>query len=222
MLARRGWIAIALVYAGGILLRGPVSGVDSASYSRWADALIASGFNYPQFFANNTFMVPLPLYSAWLTVVAVAKLTARDSWPQVIMIANIAAIAVIARAVLSIERDWRGHLAAAVALLVAGDLLLFSAYVLSDVIFTALCTITLVALIRQRPRGGGGVCRGGVPHPANVSAPDCAGWCASERSVPPHLADGRVRSVHRRGARHFYPASGVDTGFARPLVRVHP
>ena len=137
-------------YAAWIALRGPITGVDTGSYERWADALIAAHFHYVDYYTQQQFMIPLPLYSGWITMVALSKMAAGSSWQLVLLAVNAAAITVTAWTIVSIATGWR-RTAAAVALLAAGDLLLFAPYVLSDVLFMAVSAVTVAALISRHP-----------------------------------------------------------------------
>jgi hypothetical protein len=147
---RRAWLIVGALYAIWIATHGPIAGVDSPTYSRWADALIAAHFNPIEFLSRETFMVPLPLYMGWLLIVAAAKVVAGNSWQMVILAVNAAAMFAIAWAVLSVAREGIAFYGAAAALLLATDFLLFSPYVLSDVVFSAMCAITLANLIQSR------------------------------------------------------------------------
>ena len=44
-------------YAAWIALRGPITGVDTGSYERWADALIAAHFHYVDYYTQQQFMI---------------------------------------------------------------------------------------------------------------------------------------------------------------------
>ena len=148
----RLWIAVGLIFAGWIAYRGPVFAVDTATYERWADALIRDRFNVSAFLDHNAFTAPLQLYLVWILVVAFAKVLAGASWPLVTSVVNAIALLVTARAVITSAPGRTAAIACALAFVAAADLWIFAPYVLTDMLFMAISTIAVMALIADRPR----------------------------------------------------------------------
>lgn len=118
--------------------------VDTPTYSRWADTLIALGFNPAAYLREQNFVAPPILYLAWVTVVAAVKTVLGPSWMSGIVVLNVIALAAGAYATLSTIRrttaSGASMLLGTALFLVAGDLLIFVPYVLSDVMFWGLST----------------------------------------------------------------------------------
>jgi len=68
--------------------QGVTDSPDTRTYSRWADILISSNFNYLQMSRDISFVVSPILYSGWVTVVAVFKTTLGPGWPVGIVLFN--------------------------------------------------------------------------------------------------------------------------------------
>jgi hypothetical protein len=118
--------------------------MDTSAYVQWADGLIAAHFDYGAFFGQYRFKTPLSLYGVWITLVAVARLIAPDAWPIVIVTANAIALFVVARAVIGASPR---PVFAAMVMFTAPDLWLFAPYLLSDVVYLAISTLALVAML---------------------------------------------------------------------------
>ena len=123
------------------------TGIDTATYSRWADALIAAGFDVPAYLREQSFVASPLFYLLWVAVVAALKLWLGGSWMTGVVVLNwIALTAGVILTLATIRRvTWSAAsmLLAAFLFLVAGDLLIFSRYVLSDVLFWGLSTAVL-------------------------------------------------------------------------------
>jgi len=123
--------------------------IDTATYSRWADALIAAGFNVPAYLREQRFVAPPLFYLLWVAVVAVVKVLLGASWMTGVVVLNwiafttgvVLTLAAIRRVTMSTASMALG----AFLFLVAGDLLIFSSYVLSDLLFWGLSTAVLAS-----------------------------------------------------------------------------
>lgn len=139
---------IALIYATWTLRSGVRLAVDTPTYSRWADALIALGFNPAAYLRAQSFVAPPILYLLWITVVAVMKAMLGGSWMNGIVSLNVIAVSAGAAATIaSIRRvttSGASMMLATGLFMVSADLLIFVPYVLSDVIFWGLSTAVLV------------------------------------------------------------------------------
>src|SRR5712692_4969470 len=95
--AERRWCAVA--FLASLLTHGlpaVISGVraapDTSTYSMWADRLIAMHFNYPRYLsATEYWNVPPVLYAFFVTIVAISKQVAGQSWQQLIFVLQIIA-----------------------------------------------------------------------------------------------------------------------------------
>ncbi len=151
---------VALIYAAISLRRGPVFSGDSLTYSRWADLLIASHFNYVSWPASIQSIDPVLAYSVWVTIVAFNKIALGAAWAHGILLFNLVlAIAVAGMVVALVERLTSSRLlvaAAGVALLAAFELWLWIPYVLSDVSFMFLAFAAFYLICESTGRAGGG------------------------------------------------------------------
>ncbi len=166
--------AIAIVFGLWTLRAGVHQGVDTATYSRWADALINAGFNFSTYLKEQSFVAPPLTYLAFVTLVAVMKSILGASWMGGIVVLNwVALIAGAYATLLAIRQTTKsaaGLLLATVLFIAAGDLLIFVPYVLSDVIFWGLSTVvlamavTLVAAedLEPRPRATATIVAGSI------------------------------------------------------------
>lgn len=121
--------------------------VDTPTYSQWADALIALGFNPAAYLRTQQFVAPPLLYLAWVAVVALLKTLLGGSWMTGVVVLNVIAVSAGAAATIAsirvVTRSAAGMLLAVFLFLAAGDLLIFVPYVLSDAMFWGLSTLVL-------------------------------------------------------------------------------
>ena len=144
-------LIVVLEYVTITLRRGPVvSTVDTATYSRWADLLVASHFDYFAWSRSIDFVIPPVAYSGWVTVVALNKLAFGSAWADGILALNFAvAIACVGIVLTLVTRVTASRLAvgaAAALFLVAFELFLWIPYALADVTFMFL-TIAVLSLL---------------------------------------------------------------------------
>lgn len=134
-----------------MLRAGIHQGVDTATYSRWADALIEARFNVAAYLREQHFVAPPVMYLAWITVIAALKSTLGASWMAGVVALNWIALTSGVYATLSAvrmtTRSGAGLLTAAALFIVAGDLLIFVSYVLSDLMFWGLSAVVLSAAV---------------------------------------------------------------------------
>ena len=139
--------AIAAVYAVWTVQAGIRTGPDTATYSRWADLLIAHDFNFAAYLREQSFVVPPVMYVAWITVVAALKKYLGASWMAGVVMLNwmalVTGVYMTLRLVFRLTNGNRGLWLAAWFFLVAGDLLVFVPFVLSDLTFWAISTAVL-------------------------------------------------------------------------------
>lgn len=139
---------IAAAYAAWVLAAGIRVSADTATYSRWADLLIAHGFNISAYLREQSFVVPPVLYLVWISVVAVSKISLGASWMVGVVTFNWIAVVGGSYATLAavdrMTRSKAGLFLAALLLLVAGDLIIFVPFVLSDMIFWGLSTTVVM------------------------------------------------------------------------------
>jgi hypothetical protein len=139
--------AVAIAYLVWILRSGIQVAVDTATYSRWADALIALGFDLPAYLRSQDFVAPPLFYLLWIVVVAALKTLLGASWMTGVVVLNWMALAagvyLTIAAVRRVTRSTAAMLLAALLFVVAGDLLLFTPYVLSDLLFWGLSAAVL-------------------------------------------------------------------------------
>jgi hypothetical protein len=122
-------------------------GTDTATYSRWADLLIAHDFNISSYLSEQSFVVPPVLYLSWIVVVAALKIILGASWTTGVVVLNWAALVTGVYRTLALVRRLACSRAAvvlsALLFLAAGDLLLFVPFVLSDLMFWVISTAVL-------------------------------------------------------------------------------
>jgi hypothetical protein len=137
-------VAVAMLYALRILQTGVQQAVDTATYARWADQLIAVDFNIAAYLREQTFVAPPVTYLLWVMVVAALKATLGAWWMTGAVTLNWAALTAGAYATLATVRNTSmssaGLLLAALLFCVAAELLIFVPYVLSDLLFWAVST----------------------------------------------------------------------------------
>jgi hypothetical protein len=138
---------VAAVYAVRILQSGTLQALDTATYSRWADLLIAMNFNLASYVHEQSFVAPPLTYLLWVLVVAVLKSVLGASWMTGVVVLNWIALAAGAYATIAMVRKTTmssaGMLLAAVLFVAAAELLIFVPYVLSDLMFWGLSTAVL-------------------------------------------------------------------------------
>src|SRR5687767_1876336 len=79
------WAGLWIAYGLWVLRAGIRTGSDTATYSRWADLLIAHRFNLFSYLQEQSFVVPPVLYIGWIVVVAGLKTAAGTSWMSAIV-----------------------------------------------------------------------------------------------------------------------------------------
>lgn len=138
--------AVAIAYAAWVIRTGVRLAMDTPTSSHWADILIGLDFNFFAYLEQQNFAAPL-FNLAWITVVALMKVTFGASWMTGIVILNWVALSAgayaICESVRTTTRSGASMLLAAMLLLVAGDLLIFVPFVRSDLMFWALSTAAL-------------------------------------------------------------------------------
>src|SRR5688500_13278181 len=82
------WAVVLAAYAAWIMIAGARYGPDSHTYSRWADALIATRFNVPAYLREQSFVVPPVFYILWTLVIAVLKIMLGASWAAGVLALN--------------------------------------------------------------------------------------------------------------------------------------
>lgn len=143
--------AIALLYGLWILHYGILWGADIDRLSAWADALVAHRFNFASYLRETPFVAPPILYLGFITVVAVAKVLAGSNWPVLIVALNWAAVILTASLVLTtVRRVTAPTLAVIVAavLLVNFEMLQFTTFPMTDVLFLGIATVVVVMSLR--------------------------------------------------------------------------
>ena len=138
---------VATAYGLWILRTGIQVAADTATYSRWADLLIAHRFNIPAYLRDQSFIVPPVLYVAWIALVAGLKTLLGSSWMSGVVALNWMALAAGVYATLAAVRlstaSTAGMLLASLLFLAASDLLIFTPFVLSDLLFWGASTVVL-------------------------------------------------------------------------------
>jgi len=143
------WAGVWAAYGLWAWRAGVRTGVDTTLYSRWADLLIAHGFNVSSFLREQDFYIPPFLYLGWIVLLAAVKSVIGASWMQAIVFLNWLSFGAGSYGVLHAVRRTTASTASlllAVSLfMAAGDLLIFIPFVLSDLIFWGIASVTLVA-----------------------------------------------------------------------------
>src|SRR5450631_1210928 len=80
---------IGIYYSSLEVWRSPVLSPDSHTYSRWADQLLNSHFNYIAWSRGIDFVVPPLTYAGWVTIVALDKLVLGSEWARGILVLNL-------------------------------------------------------------------------------------------------------------------------------------
>lgn len=143
-----------MAYALWTLRSGVRLAVDTPTYSRWADLLIAADFNVIAYLREQSFVASPVFYLLWIVVLALLKTLLGTWWTTGVVVLNWVALSIGAYMTLDVIRrvtqSGAGMLFAALLFLVAADLLIFVPYVLSDLMFWGLSTAVLtlgVALV---------------------------------------------------------------------------
>ena len=143
------WAGLWIAYGLWVLRSGVLTGSDTATYSRWADLLIAHRFNLASYLREQSFVVPPVLYIGWIVVVAGLKTVAGASWMSALVALNWLSFGAGSYAVLSTVRRTTASagslLLAAFLFAAAGDLLIFIPFVLSDLLFWGMACGVLAA-----------------------------------------------------------------------------
>jgi hypothetical protein len=136
--------AVALLHAARLAQSGIQLSADSHTYSSWADALVAVGFNPAAFLGQTEFVFSPVVYLLWVALIAVCKILFGASWTSAIVGLNWAAVVGIAAIILRVVQSKTGSgLATLLALglfVLSFEILLFVPFVLSDILFLALAT----------------------------------------------------------------------------------
>jgi hypothetical protein len=152
LLLRRACIVVIAAYGVWIIASGARFSPDSQTYSRWADTLIALRFNVAAYLREQSFVVPPVFYILWTLVIAVLKSLLGASWPWGVLFLNWLSIGwgsyVTLDRIRHLTASAAGMLLGVLLLLTAGDLLMFTPFVLSDLIFWAVST-TVIGLAVQ-------------------------------------------------------------------------
>jgi hypothetical protein len=131
--------------------RGPISSPDTESYARLSHVLIEKSFNLREFYVAEDFITPLYFYTVTVVLVAALQLISPHEWKILFLLVNLASIGIVLTCVFAIGRILavRGWILCIVPLLfLAGDALLWPAYILSDTYYAAMVMLALVFLIK--------------------------------------------------------------------------
>lgn len=131
--------------------RGPISSPDTGTYVRWSHVLIEKSFNLRAFYGAVDFFTPLYFYTVTVVLVAALQLISPHEWKILFLLVNLTSIGIVLTCVFAIGRILavRGWILCIVPLLfLAGDALLWPAYILSDTYYAAMVMLVLVFLIK--------------------------------------------------------------------------
>jgi hypothetical protein len=140
----RRWCGIAIVVAlaaHGLpaLFLGVKAAPDTLTYSHWADRLIAVHFDYARYLAATAYWnVPPVLYAFFVTIVAVAKLIAGQSWQVLIVVLQVIADSITAVLVAILASRFGGPyspIAAIVLYAITFDIAVWVRFPLTDIFF---------------------------------------------------------------------------------------
>lgn len=141
------WALVWIAYGLWAIRAGIRTSPDTVTYSRWADLLIAHGFNLASYLREQSFITPPVLYTGWIIVVAGLKTLAGASWMTGIVVLNWLSFGAGSYGVLDAVRRMTASagsvLVAVFLFFAAGDLLIFLPFVLSDLIFWGLASVAL-------------------------------------------------------------------------------
>ena len=148
---KRLWAVVFIAYAVWILMSGARYGPDSHTYARWADTLIALRFNLAAYLREQSFVVPPVFYILWTVVIALLKAVLGSSWAAGVLALNWVSIGwgsyVTLDRIRMVTASAAGMLLGVWLLLTAFELLMFSRFVLSDLIYWALSTAVIGAAL---------------------------------------------------------------------------
>ena len=156
-------IALAATYGAWALGHGLQTGMDTQTYSKWADVMIAHHFNVAAYLRDQTFVAPPLFYLMWVLVVAALKVTLGGWWMQGIVALNWVCFTAGAYATLSFIERVTASVGAVVLgaglFVAAADLLIFVPFVLSDLAYWGVSTgivvtgLSLATTTDDRRRG---------------------------------------------------------------------
>ena len=146
-IARVQYISIFLVSVVWALMaftKGVKFSPDSGVYATMGDLLIKYDFNYFEFFAHAEVRpTPLPLYFAWITIVAITKVLFGANWGVAIVAINYLAaiytLILILKTTQMVTRNLICVVFVGVALIFCYDYYMWVRYVLSDTLFASIC-----------------------------------------------------------------------------------
>ncbi len=142
---------IAATYALWTFRSGIRLAVDTPTYSRWADLLIAADFNVIAYLGEHSFVVSPAFYLLWIVVLALLKTLLGTWWTTGVVVLNVVALTIGVYMTLDlvrrVTRSATSMILAAVLFLVAADLLIFVPYVLSDLMYWGLSTAALTLCV---------------------------------------------------------------------------
>jgi len=151
-------IGIFVIHGAIVFTLGVLVPPDSLTFSRWADSLLASHFNYAAVVTGASARnLPAGMYMLFTTMVAIAKLVAGAKWPAVLVTANLICDAltgaILVQLVLLTTRSIAAALAAFTAWLVCFEIVTWVRMPLTDVAFLFLSFAAFASLAAQRLRG---------------------------------------------------------------------
>jgi hypothetical protein len=131
--------------------RGPIMTSDSIFFSGEADRLISLGFNIPQYLGTSVSNYPLLLTMGFILLVALLKILLGQYWGFGLIVFNIIFSSLAIICLFSLVQAYSKHkltiLWGFLLLLVAQDLRLWNAYVLTDAIFSSIFYFTVFFLL---------------------------------------------------------------------------
>lgn len=204
--SRLATFGIVFVVHGAVVflwLGGPRMGGDSGWYADAADQLIASAFNYREF-SQRVSSVPPPLfYFQFVLVTALCKMIFGASWAVAVVAVNLVAESLVAvqvvRLTSRLTRDTSATAFALALYLVASDIVLWTAYVLTDSIFLLLTfslfywTVRMFSAERESQGWRDWVVLAGLfvltvtQRPVGLVLLPAVGWAVYQRSRPGRL-----------------------------------
>ncbi len=130
---------------------------DSRRHSIWADTLLKHNFNFFKFLGDVDFVVPPTFYYNWVTIVSLSKSLLGENSGLGIVVLNLLAGVFVAlllfKTIWTISGKPACTLFAGLILLLCQDFFLWIPFVLSDILFCALCFLifTLTISLYQKP-----------------------------------------------------------------------
>ena len=162
-----GIILVSIILGLIILMKGVKFSYDSVTNSSLADLLIKHNFNYFDFLASLNNEIPIVLYSAWITLVAITKVIFGDNSGTAIVVLNYIAVVytlvLILKATRMVTEKSVCVIFACIALIFCYEFHLWITYVLSDILYASLCfSIIFISLSLfqdpSRPQVRIGIC----------------------------------------------------------------